>query len=182
MTGWIAFSVLALSLVVGALGAVHARRLVSAILWLGVLLFSTAVLFITLEAPLLGGIQILLYVGGVMTLMIFGVMLTGAESTASEQPRVRTTVRAALAALAIFATLAAAILKSPAPSGEPSAKVSISAIGESLVTTNLLAFEVLSILLLGAMVGSIVLARRSDASESEPGQRVRKLTLTEKES
>ena len=47
-----------------------------AVLWLAVTLLMTAVLFVTMQAPFVAGIQVLLYAGGVITLMLFGVMLT----------------------------------------------------------------------------------------------------------
>lgn len=165
MTAWIGFSILAAALLIGAFLAVSSKQLVSAVLWLGVVLFVTAVLFVTLAAPLLGGIQLLLYVGGVMTLMIFGVMLTGAGESISEERRPWAPVRAVLAALLMFATLAGAVLTTSAPVQVPSEPTSTAAIGELLLTTNLLAFELLSVLLLGTMVGAIVLSRRSDAGE-----------------
>jgi NADH-quinone oxidoreductase subunit J len=156
------FVLIAVPLVASALAVVFARRLVNAVLWLGAMLALTAVLFVTLAAPLLGGLQLLLYVGGVMTLMIFGVMLTRVED--GDAPRVQawSPIRGGIVALVLFGLMASAILRTVDLPSESAAPPSVAKIGEALLTTNVLAFEVLSVLLLAAMIGAIVLSRRSD--------------------
>ncbi|HEY6560453.1 MAG TPA: NADH-quinone oxidoreductase subunit J [Polyangiaceae bacterium] len=166
MASWVTFGVLAGSIVLSALLAVTSRRLVSSVLWLGASLAVTAALFVTLAAPLLGGLQLLLYVGGVMTLMLFGVMLTGSGQHESGQPPPWAPARAALVAIVLFGVLGAAIVNTPLPALEGVPSPTLAHVGEELLTTNLLAFEVLSFLLLAAMVGAIVLARKSDVFEA----------------
>jgi len=66
-----------------ALRVVTSRDLVHAVLWLAVALLGTAVLYALLHAPFLAGIQVLTYVGGVVTLMVFGVMVTRKHEAAT---------------------------------------------------------------------------------------------------
>src|SRR5690242_15670140 len=81
MVDKVAFGVIGILLLAGALRVVTAKNLVHAVLWLGLTLTATALLFISLGAAFLAGIQLLLYTGGVITLMLFGVMLTRRHDT-----------------------------------------------------------------------------------------------------
>jgi len=76
MIGVIGFAIVAASVLLAAIFVIRSVNLVHAVLWLGVTLGGTAVLYAMLGASFLAGVQVLLYVGGVVTLMIFGVMLT----------------------------------------------------------------------------------------------------------
>ncbi len=161
----VVFALVGLLVLVASLFTVRSTKLVHAVLWLGVTLGATAVLFVQLGAPFLAGIQLLLYVGGVMTLMIFGVMLTRRAGDGELRTGERSAWRSVLAllgALALFAVLAGGIvgstslMRAASPTGDPAV------LGKSLLTTHLLAFEALSALLLASMIGAIVLARRRD--------------------
>lgn len=165
----VAFGVVAAAMLVGAIMVATARNLVRGVLWLGATLIATAALYVLLAAPFLAGIQILLYAGGVMTLMIFGVMLTRTTQDTTAEQRGR--LGGAIAAAALFGTVAGAIVRTTpsAPSDQP--QVTTEDIGRALLGTHVLAFEVLSLLLLGAMIGAVVLARRKDPSpEGEPAR------------
>jgi NADH-quinone oxidoreductase subunit J len=159
----VAFGIIAACLVLSALFVVGGKNLIHCVLWLGVTLAMTAVLFVFVGAPFLASIQVLLYTGGVLTLMLFGVMLTRRherlviENETSPQRR----VPAFLAAAAFFGIVAVATRRSELPSvhGAPTPTAEI---GRSFLTEHLLAFEVLSVLLLAAMIGAIVVARRLD--------------------
>jgi NADH-quinone oxidoreductase subunit J len=160
----VGFGLIAACLVLGALFVVSGKNLIHCVLWLGVTLATTAVLFVFLGAPFLAGIQVLLYTGGIITLMLFGVMLTRRhehvfiENEASPRRR----VPAFVAAAGFFGAVASASYRTadlPNRLGEPTPTA---AIGRSFLTDHLLAFEVLSMLLLAAMVGAIVIARRLD--------------------
>src|SRR5262249_53980005 len=111
MVEQIGFGIIAAVLLFSALRVVSARNLVHAVLWLALTLSTTAVLFVWLGAAFLAAIQILLYTGGVITLMLFGVMLTrrleGVRIENETAPRRRGP--ALLAATALFGLLAAAV-------------------------------------------------------------------------
>src|SRR5262244_4392229 len=111
MSSELGFGLLAFVLVgVPALRVVTCRDLVRAVLWLAATLLGTAVLYALLHAPFLAGVQVLTYVGGVVTLMIFGVMVTRKHEGTSFTIDGSGRLRAALAAGAFFLVVGAAIL------------------------------------------------------------------------
>jgi len=166
MIAVVGFGVIAASVLLSALLVVGARNLVHAVLWLGVTLTGTAALYAMLGASFLAGVQILLYVGGVVTLMIFGVMLTRRHDGIAVPAERTSPRRGALVAAALFGVLAAAVARSELPAGQT--RIATEALGVSLLTTHVLAFEVLSLLLLAAIIGAIVIARRRDHGAPPP--------------
>lgn len=160
----IAFGIVAGCLLLSALFVVGSKNLVHAVLWLALTLATTAVLFVLLQAPFLAGIQILLYTGGVITLMLFGVMLTRRHERVfiENETASRRRVPAVLAAAVLFGVIASATYRTPGLPTGPGRAVPTDEIGRSFLGEHLLAFEVLSILLLIAMIGAIVLARKTD--------------------
>lgn len=171
----IGFGVMAVILLFSAIRVVTSDNLVRSVLWLALTLGATAILFVMLSAPFLAGIQILLYTGGVITLMLFGVMLTNRETGVIIANESSSSARGGLVAAATFGVIASALFSSSdalpvrAEGADP---VSTAALGRSFLTEHVLAFEVLSLLLLAAMIGAIVLARRSDfGDERRPGAR-----------
>jgi NADH:ubiquinone oxidoreductase subunit 6 (subunit J) len=160
----VGFGIIAVCLLSSALFVVKSKNLVHSVLWLGVVLATTAALYVLLGAPFLAGIQVLLYTGGVITLMLFGVMLTRRHERLmiENETSPRRRIPAALIAVAFFAAVVLTIRRQ---SGLPEAlaeSTTSEQIGHSFLTEHLLAFEVLSVLLLAAMIGAIVLARRRD--------------------
>jgi NADH-quinone oxidoreductase subunit J len=141
---------------------VQANRLVHAVLWLGITLATTAVLFVQLEAPFIAAIQLMLYVGGVMTLMIFGVMLTRRAGDGELRTPGSSPLRGAATALALFALLVRGIMASSLSGILPQATGDTAGLGRTILSDHILSFEVLSVLLLAAMIGAIVIARRRD--------------------
>ena len=168
----IGFAVVGLALVFSGTRVVSSDNLVRSVLWLALTLCSTAVLFVMLSAPFIAGIQVLLYTGGVVTLMLFGVMLTNREAGVRIANERGSSARAAIVAIASFCIISAALFSSEAAlpvRSEDAVQVTTAALGQSFLTEHLLAFEVLSVLLLAAMIGAIVLARRSDfGAHDEP--------------
>jgi NADH-quinone oxidoreductase subunit J len=162
VTTSLAVIVVGVPLVVAALLAVLSRNLVHGVLWLGAVLAGTAALFVALGAAFLATVQVLLYIGGVVTLLIFGVMLTGRPAGTAVVRQVAHRGRAALVAGVTFAALAAAVLRSDGLDGPMPAAVPTSELAGTLLGKDLLAFEALSLLLLAAMIGAIVLARPRD--------------------
>jgi NADH-quinone oxidoreductase subunit J len=163
VTEELGFGLLALILVgVPALRVVTSGNLVRAILWLAATLLGTAVLYALLHAAFLAGVQVLTYVGGVVTLMVFGVMVSrmheGTTFTIDGTGR----LRGALAALGFFAVVAAAIVRTDLSALSVVEPPSTQDLAFSLLDRYLLAFEVASVLLLAAIVSAVVLARRRD--------------------
>ncbi len=160
------FVVLALIVLVAGLRVVSSTDLVHCVLWLGIVLILTAGLFLMLGAPFLAGVQLLLYTGGVITLMLFGVMLTHRHQDIGIEVDSTRRLPAAVGSIGLFAAMAAAILGTELPPLASASPVPAVEIGRAFLTDHLLSFEVLSLLLLAAMVGAIVLGRRPDFDSS----------------
>ncbi len=174
----IGFGIIAACLLLAAIFVVTTKNLVHAVLWLAVTLISTAVLYVMLSAPFLAGIQVLLYTGGVITLMLFGVMLTRRDQRTLVENDVNPRRRplALATALGLFALMAFAITQtSGLPEAPSTSQTTTKDIGKSFLGEHLLAFEILSVLLLAAMIGAIVLARRYDDG-AEPKRLVQRKT------
>lgn len=163
MTAELGFGVFAFLLVgFPALRVVTSRDLVRAVLWLAVTLLGTAVLYALLHAPFLAGVQVLTYVGGVVTLMVFGVMVTHKHDGTTVAIGGANRVRGALAALAFFGVVAFAIVRTDLSSLTPVETPSTQDLALALLDRYLIAFEVASVLLLAAIISAVVLARRRD--------------------
>lgn len=166
----IAFSLVALAMLGSAFRVVTAKNLVHTVLWLGLSLAATAVVYVMLAAPFLAAMQLILYTGGVLTLMLFGVMLTTRDEGFLTVPNTQgRLLPGALLALGVFGMIGGAIARTPGlADAAPRTAVTTDALGEALLTEHVLAFEVLSVLLLVAALGAIVLARRRDAGAEAP--------------
>lgn len=152
----LAFFALAAVVLSGALATVLARSLVRAAYGLAATLLGTAGLYLLLAAPVLAAVQILLYTGGVLTLVVFAIVLSG---SATPGPAWRRPVPAAILATAVFLALAPFALRIEAPARAAGPEAAERA-GAVLFTTYLLPFELLSVLLLGALFGALAIARR----------------------
>jgi NADH-quinone oxidoreductase subunit J len=125
-------------------------------------------LYVLLDAPFVAVIQIVVYAGAIMVLFLFVVMLLNAPHEDTEyDERVHPLLRpgpmrfGAALAVALLAELVWAFTRGADSGGFPGASVSsVAAIGQSLFTDYAFPFEVTSILILVAMVGAVVLARR----------------------
>lgn len=152
----LAFWGLTLCLLAAAVTVVTAKSLFRAAFALSASLIATAGFYLLLTAPLLAAVQILLYTGGVLTLVVFALVVAGANT---EGARWRKPLPAALTALAVFVALAASVRSLPTP---PSAGGLESGreVGLLLFSDYLVPFELLSVLLLGAVFGALLLARK----------------------
>ncbi|MGH3960390.1 NADH-quinone oxidoreductase subunit J family protein [Mycobacterium sp.] len=140
---------------------VATRQLVHAALWLVVTLGSVAGCYLVLTAELVAWVQVLIYVGGVVVLLVFGIMLTRAPIGRSGDLDSGNRAVAAVVAVA-----AAAILVTVTVSGFATAYVDLGAgvgtanvLGAAIFRTWVLPFEVLSVLLLASLIAAIVLSR-----------------------
>ena len=138
--------------------------LYSAISLIGVFI-SLACLYVTLAAPFIAAVQVIVYAGAIMVLVVFVIMLLNVEEEERRPMRLRSLVPIAVALAAVFFAETAFIIRFVAtsratPEGNISDVGQTASIGAGLFTTYLLPFEVTSILLLMAVVGAITLARR----------------------
>ena len=160
----ICFSILSLVVIIGALGVVLLESIVYSAFLLGGVFLSVAGLYLLLNASFVAAAQVLVYVGAVNVLIIFAIMLVNKKedlrpiSNLRSRRIISTSICLTLLALLIRVDLTDIwVLSNPKASiGEESTI----RIGEHLFSDYLLPFEVASVLLLMAMIGAIVLARR----------------------
>lgn len=157
--------------VIGAAGVVFSKNLMHACVSLLACLFGVAGLYATIGADFLAASQLVIYAGGVVILMIFAVMLTGGSADSTNKfgiekipgmGSVKTYVISGFSVLVISFTvlkLMANFMKSYKVGELPEFSSTVEKIGTMLVTDHVLAFEISSILLLGALVGAAVIAR-----------------------
>ncbi len=158
----VVFIGIAVLVVVSTFFVVTARNLVHAAVALMGTLFGIAGLYVFLHADFLAAVQVLIYVGGILVLIIFGVMLTNKIATpVLIQTSMPNRFLAAVVALFIFIGLTIVTFRTPwheriaAPS-----ESTVTTIGNALMTRYLLHFEVAGILLLLALLGAAYLSRR----------------------
>lgn len=164
----IAFYALSLMLVMSALGVLFLRNIFHAGLSLLFALFVMAGLFVLLGAEFVAGIQVLVYVGAIAVLILFAVMLTQRIA----DTKIKRYTRALFPGLLIgLGLIAVAFLMLGNMNGlgfsEFTAGDMVPEIGRLLLSDYLLAFELISLLLLGALVGAIVLATKEGKEKKE---------------
>ena len=171
----ICFAVLALTTVVGAFGVVLLPNIVYSAFLLGGVFLSVAGLYLLLNASFVAAAQILVYVGAVNVLILFAIMLVNKREDLSAIPGLA--LRRVLSAgvcVGLFVLLVRVAFTTPwaLPGPVSIGEEATVRIGEHLFTDYLLPFELASVLLLMAMIGAIVLARRdvfaSDVITGEP--------------
>ena len=162
-TQLICFVVLSATLVLGALGVVLLPNIVYSAFLLGGVFLSVAGLYLMLNASFVAAAQVLVYVGAVNVLILFAIMLVNKKENLEVIPglALRRVLSGAVCA-GLFALLirVAFITPWPLPGPEPVGEDATIRIGEHLFSDYLLPFELASVLLLIAMIGAIVLARR----------------------
>ena len=144
----------------GALIAVGARKIFHNVLGLAVAMFGVSGLFVYLNSPFVALMQILIYVGAICVAICFAIMLSEPQHLPRPPRNPLKNMAALVGGLAVFLFLVL-LLKRTAfiPAPERSADWSIVTLGHYLLTKYSLIFEVISLLLLVAMLGAIVTAR-----------------------
>ncbi|MET7479992.1 NADH-quinone oxidoreductase subunit J [Streptomyces sp. NPDC005648] len=167
----IAFLLVGLATFGAALVTVTTRQLVHAALWLVVALGGLAVEYLLLTAEFIAWVQVLIYVGSVVVLLLFGLMLTkapiGRSPDADSGNRWAALTVAVAAAAALVWVVVDAFRTTWVDLDGPVAG-STAVTGASLFQNWVLPFEALSVLLLAALVGAIVLSRKAKAESSSP--------------
>jgi NADH:ubiquinone oxidoreductase subunit 6 (subunit J) len=162
----ILFLITAIVTLGAAVTVVTAHNLVHAALALIATFFGVAILFVLLQAGFLATVQVVLYIGAIAILIIFAIMLTRRVMQDSGPQTNQQWWLAALLSLALFVALWLVLQQVPAlqqvtgPSGQPVPNDSLQRLGFGFVDQNqyMLPFELASVLLLIALVGSIVIA------------------------
>jgi NADH-quinone oxidoreductase subunit J len=137
------------------------RNPVTSAMFLVLTIVCLAGLFVLLHAFFLGAVQILIYAGAVMVLFLFVIMLLDLREEERRRVRRLGLVGGGAAAVALAALLRAAIHSAPAAAGNaPAVEGSTERLGTLLFTRYLLPFEIVSVLLLVAMVGVVLLSKK----------------------
>lgn len=167
----ITFLICAAVVLAGAVGVIFSRNPVNAALSLVATLFGVAVLFVTLEAHLLAAVQVIVYTGAIVVLILFVMMLLGVDRNEdlTDEPLPAQRAAAVMAGLSLLGVILVVLILGE-ESAITGARASLAAIatdepnidqiGRLLFTDYVFAFELTAALLTIAVVGAVVLARR----------------------
>jgi NADH-quinone oxidoreductase subunit J len=169
---WVVFFVLAGATLWSGYRVATVTAVTHAALWLAAVLVGVAALFFMLQADFLAVVQLLVYAGGVMTVVIFAIMLSDMKGISGGEPggvwsRLNSPDYGLLPlslAVLVFVVLMVAYVGVPWPSAPRPAPADTAALlGRGLFTVYAVPFEVASVLLLAALVGAIILTRREES-------------------
>jgi NADH-quinone oxidoreductase subunit J len=169
----ILFYVFATFAVLSAIFVITQRNVVHSAMFLAATLLAVAGVFLTLHAEFLAGVQVIVYVGGILVLFVFVIMLIALNRTAAERQFNRQWTLALVTSAILIVEFAYVIYQGkesfvlPAVVPPPAIQVTGNSqqVGTALYTTYLLPFEIASILLLVAIVGAVVLAKKKTRAE-----------------
>jgi NADH:ubiquinone oxidoreductase subunit 6 (subunit J) len=158
----VGFWAVAVALLAASLGVILTPNLFHAVLYLAGALVLTGGVFLLLRAEFLAWVQLLLYAGGVVTIMVFAIMLT--ERLVGERitQTTRWLVNGAIVGAAVFVGITGFVLRAPSrgaagPAGDPTADIIRALIGPFAVP-----FQLLAVLLVAALLGALYFARSED--------------------
>jgi NADH-quinone oxidoreductase subunit J len=163
------YLLMALAVIAGVV-LVTSRNLLHAVLALGVASLAIAGVMLTLGAEFLAFVLVLVYVGAVVVLGVFAVMLTGHFDRPTLPPSNELKTVAGLVSLALTALLCGVALVQPPAAAAATPPLTVQALGALLLTDFVLPFELVSVLLLAALLGALVIARRQETNPQEAGQ------------
>jgi NADH-quinone oxidoreductase subunit J len=164
-----AFILIAVPMVLAAWRSVTSRNVVHSVLFLVIALASSAALFLLLGAEFVAWSVVLVYIGAVIVLFLFGIMITraplGMETELSHSNQ--TKLGAALVSGALFALITVTTVAGFGDEEIVANPTRTSEIGQSMFERFVIPFEVVSVVLLAALIGGIVLARRDPAEPDD---------------
>jgi NADH-quinone oxidoreductase subunit J len=159
----LAFWVLSVMLVGSALAVVLSKNLFHAVLWLALALTGTAGVFLLLNAEFLAAVQLLLYAGGVITIVVFAIVVTERLVGERLSQTNRGVVSGAIVAAVLLWIIVSTLMQRPLPvTPLPLISDLTRVVGEQVLTIFVLPFELLAVLMLAAMLGAIYFARPED--------------------
>ncbi len=161
----IIFYLIATLILVSGLLAVTSRQIFRSAIYLLFSMIGIAGLYFWLQFEFIAAVQIVVYVGGIVVLIIFSIFLTHRVGSDLPEPEYKRTLFAGLASLFAFLLFWSVIKRNEFFGEQPSGELSVKRIGEEMLNYNqggfVLPFEVISILLLAAMIGCIVIALKT---------------------
>jgi NADH-quinone oxidoreductase subunit J len=160
--GYIVFGVIAASMAVAAIRVVTTKNVVHAALYLVVVLAGVAALYVQLAAEFIAVVQVLVYIGAIVVLLLFGTMLTRAPIGRTHGLDNDQRIASAVVSLFLLGVLGWALARGfgwdHLPADQPIQRTAD--VGNAIFQTYVIPFEVISIVLLAALVGAVVIARR----------------------
>jgi NADH-quinone oxidoreductase subunit J len=171
----VVFYIFAIVAVVSALLVITRQNAVHSAMFLAATLVAVAGVFLSLRAEFLAGVQVIVYVGGVLVLFVFVIMLVPTDRVLIERRYNRQSRIVLVVAALLFGELVYALYQGggfPVATGEVEAAVEGNSewVGTVLYQNYLLPFEIASILLLVAIIGAVVLSKKAIADQSrQPG-------------
>lgn len=169
------FLLFSVMIVVFSILTVTSRKILRAAIYLLFVLVSTAGLYFMLNYQFLAAVQLTLYAGGIVVLIIFSILLTSHISQKFESVGLKKSVFSALAALSgAILTITTILDFSFSATTQAAKEIDMQAIGISLLSVEtdgyVLPFEVVSVLLIAAMIGAIVIAKKGGPKNPESQQ------------
>jgi NADH-quinone oxidoreductase subunit J len=173
---WLVFIVAGVVILIGALGVVVSRNPVHSALMLVMTLFGVAVEFVNQQADFLAAVQVIVYAGAIVILFLFVIMLLGvdreeniaADPLPGQRPVALVLVAVVLVEIAALTRIDRWSTGAASTTGQLSGQGdNVAKLGQAVFTRYLLPFEVTSVLLVIAVVGAVVLARKKEPTASE---------------
>ena len=166
----IIFYILAVFILVTAVLSVTTLKIFRSAIWLLFCLLGVAGLYFWMKVEFIGAVQVVVYVGGIVVLIIFSIFLTQRSGKEMQKASLVRTISSALAVVFGFAFTAYLIYQFGFEAGDKPFKWTMASIGTKMLETGqegfALPFEVVSILLLAAMIGCIVIAMRAKNADT----------------
>ena len=160
--GNLLFLFIAILIIFSAINVVVSSQLIYSAVSLLFTLFGIAALYVFLYADFMAATQVIIYVGGILVLIIFGVMLTNKIDTPNIVSSSSNQVIGFFASSFLFLIQLAVIFKTDWKQGEvQQVESTVAIIGNMLLQHYFLAFEIISVLLLAALIGAAFLSRRN---------------------
>jgi NADH:ubiquinone oxidoreductase subunit 6 (subunit J) len=161
----ILFFVLAIGVVGAGLAVVTLRNVIHSAIAMMVCFGALAGMYALLGAPIVAAAQVLIYLGAISVLIIFAIMLTQAGDASLPAPFHRQVPLAALVSGVIVGLVGWAVVQTDWGTATTAVAVNLEALATALFTDYALPFEIISLLLLAAIIGAIYLARRPEEDE-----------------
>ncbi|MXZ86727.1 MAG: NADH-quinone oxidoreductase subunit J [Acidimicrobiia bacterium] len=158
----VAFGIIAAVMVASALRVVTTRDIVHAALYLVIVLAGVAALFLLVGAEFTGITQVLIYIGAVIVLFLFGIMLTRSDFDQDEETDHKRKFPAILTALLLLAVMIGALVDRFDDLKLDANPQTTAQVSDELFSQYIVPFEAVSVLLLAALIGAIVIARREE--------------------
>ena len=151
-----------------AIAVVTNKNILHSAYYLILAFVGIAAIYVMLEAPFIAVVQILVYIGAIAILIIFAIMLTRKLMSREMEQQNAQWIPSAVGALALFVVLGWIVYTAGWPVHEGAVPAEpITQLGEDLLTTYLVPFEIASVLLLAALVGAILIGREKETESGE---------------